>query len=1212
MPGNSELVSFEIDPSAALAAQKKINAGQDETEKKLVGSIDRINKAQQSQGDNVIRITDRSRSSIDRLVASVEKQASAYGKTGVERLIQQRDQYIQRLNGEQQAIDRVTASYNKMIAGEQKLERDALAAKAVKQFEGALLQHKEALAQQTAAVKGYGDSLSTLIASPMSAAAGMFRSLAASAGPVGVGIAGIATALAGIYAAGIEATRALGEYGNEVHDLGIKTGLSAKEVGQFSYAAKLSGDDINVFVRGMRGLTEAIEDNSDAGEKARKALQRLGVSVRDMNGEVRPTAQILKEVSEGFNKMPNALERNKVGMEIFKKAWMEMAPAMMDLAGGLKAAENIGVGPKEADIERWNAYKDKITEVDALWARLARKIQDGIGGTIWIDIKGAGAKLLLGMGNGTTLLGAVSAVAAPGATLGGFGGQAVKKAYNDYMNPSAPEAPGVVRPPDIAYSTPGDRSATAALKKLASVGLEAEQKELEKRKQNLEEIRNEIAHQELYNTTTAAQKQAKLVEANKEYKAQSDLVKQITKDESLRIGNMEKIRDLIRQGIGGLVLGAGTANQSIVSDQDMARANSSRRPPTFFGGNQMSAAKQVDYSISLSDQTYREGLQVIGQNDVAFVSPESARGKVQNINGEGISQQGLAARAAGEADFWKRQNQERLSAIHAEADATIHLLELRSGDRGEMQTARDVAQVRQDAIEREFAMTRDLTRYREDSLQNELDMRVKIAEIQHKQLEEVKQETQSLLHTLFTSPSSFGKQLGTTLRDASLKPIESGLAGIISKPIDRVIHGADGSGGIAGFFRDMFGGSKPDDPAKNTATNTKKTVSVLEDIRSLLSGGSIPGSSGVAARPGGGFGGFGIGMGLGGLLTTPPFLSSASAAEAAASGGGSSTAGLGRLTSGLWDRTGSAAAITTPSFSGAPIPGIGGGATGSAGGGGGLSGIGNMLGLSNMWKNAKGGLTSIGNLGSTFSAAHGGLNGAGGGALVLGGGIAAFDGLRRGGWLGAAETTAGGAAIGYKFGGAWGAAIGAAVGFAAGLIRMAFKSRAQQVQEQVQGLYGVKIDKQYAQQIDQIAKQAYGGSISTAIRSPQVMEMLSLYSQATGQKFAYNNAPKAASLIESGNTLYQGASYYGGTPYSFGSQAGLPTYGSANASPMYTASGGGMVSVQLDGAATTAVLRGEIASAPQEVAGSLDTAQANSFYRRTAAARMLRPGLVRS
>ena len=48
-------------------------------------------------GDMLLKINDRSRSSMERITQSVEKQAAAYGKTGVERLIADRDRLLKKL-----------------------------------------------------------------------------------------------------------------------------------------------------------------------------------------------------------------------------------------------------------------------------------------------------------------------------------------------------------------------------------------------------------------------------------------------------------------------------------------------------------------------------------------------------------------------------------------------------------------------------------------------------------------------------------------------------------------------------------------------------------------------------------------------------------------------------------------------------------------------------------------------------------------------------------------------------------------------------------------------------------------------------------------------------------------------------------------------------------------------------------------------------------
>jgi len=143
-----------------------------------------------------------------------------------------------------------------------------------------------------------------------------------------------------------------------------------------------------------------------------------------------------------------------------------------------------------------------------------------------------------------------------------------------------------------------------------------------------------------------------------------------------------------------------------------------------------------------------------------------------------------------------------------------------------------------------------------------------------------------------------------------------------------------------------------------------------------------------------------------------------------------------------------------------------------------------------------------------------------------------LDGLKRGGWTGMAEDTAGGAMIGFKFGGPLGAAIGAAAGAVAGIVRMFIKGAADKAKEKIKALYGVDIsDKGVLQQIVDTAKSGFGGNIDMAIRSPQVRDLIQLYAMTTGQKISgMPGSVTPLSLVETGGSLFQSPQYNNGTP----------------------------------------------------------------------------------
>jgi len=147
-------------------------------------------------------------------------------------------------------------------------------------------------------------------------------------------------------------------------------------------------------------------------------------------------------------------------------------------------------------------------------------------------------------------------------------------------------------------------------------------------------------------------------------------------------------------------------------------------------------------------------------------------------------------------------------------------------------------------------------------------------------------------------------------------------------------------------------------------------------------------------------------------------------------------------------------------------------------------------------------------------------------AALLGGATLALMGLQRGGVSGLAMTTAGGAMIGFKYGGPIGAAIGAGIGAVAGFVRLFVKGAQEKAREKIKATYGVDIrEKNILAEIVNIAKQGFGGNLDMAIRSQQIRDLVELYALSTGQSTSGLPATvKPVSLLERGGTLFQQSS----------------------------------------------------------------------------------------
>jgi hypothetical protein len=181
----------------------------------------------------------------------------------------------------------------------------------------------------------------------------------------------------------------------------------------------------------------------------------------------------------------------------------------------------------------------------------------------------------------------------------------------------------------------------------------------------------------------------------------------------------------------------------------------------------------------------------------------------------------------------------------------------------------------------------------------------------------------------------------------------------------------------------------------------------------------------------------------------------------------------------------------------------------------------------------------------------------------------------------------------------------------AGIVRLFVKGAQEKAREKIKAVYGVDIsDKGILRQIVDTAKQAFGGNLDVAIRSPQIRDLVELYAMTTGQKtYGMRGTAHPLSLIQTGGALYQSPGYSNGSPLP--SLGGLPTLDRIGAR---TPSGVQPVVIQLDGPATTALLRGEavqaVAENPRVVQGAALTATRANAGRRELLSLQLSPGTL--
>ena len=1081
------------------------------------------NKAESSHG-KVIRISDQTRSSVQRLIASLEKQADVYGKSGVDRLVAQRDQLLQRYGREPAAVDAITKSYQWMITEQQRVDKEANFA-------------------------GVGEKIRQGLQNPLQSVQGL---LAGMPGWVGVGVA----ALTGMAAAGFEAAKGLGEWGVRIRDVELRTGLSAKQVGEFGFAAEAVGQDVSVFERIMRGLTMAIEDTSAKGEVARQWLGRFGVDINAVRDGSADTAQVMVQIAEGLDKLPTVWDRNKAALDLFKRSGIEAIPVLMELSEHLKTAEAHRLGFSEAEVSRDAEYLGQVVEIERVWDRIWRKAKEA---TVWV----------------------VSGAPGPGADLP-FGSKADE--------PNAPAFPGTAaarRAEALATPPAVDRALDAAVAgyvKMVNEALEASRKAEAKAREALEVKGRELAAFE-------------------------------RRMDEKEMGPVEKIFSESK--------GLGWSPESRGRAQDAALIGASAALQ-----KEEAAAAKEDSQVALKaakesgrewEEVYKTTNKITAERVKDFLE-EAKAAKQAAREVENIGVQSQRETLDREAKLAERMvglsGATGVDAIRATYQIRIGLAErLAAVEQERIDKETDSGRKLEDQARARAALEKDASGAMEQAQMEQLEML-------HKQSEEIKGTAAGLFHTLFTRPQDFGKQLGSTLKEAALKPVTEGLGTITANVLHPLIFGATGEGGVAGMFRGAFGGGRLND------------VKLINGAMPVMVMNQGPGAG--ATGPGG-EGGFSAAPWAGaGRMAMTGLLASGLAMGAGMPSGGQGPGAGGQGP--RWDGGFSAApwaGAGRVASGGVSLPALPGGGSSTGAGAPGVMGM--LKGFRGMnW----GGLTrsagsnvvgygpdgtphdDMGNpVTDNGDGSITGVNGVAGAALSTGGMMLAQRGLlgpSRGTWTGVGEGAAGGAMIGMQMGGPLGAVIGGVAGFGIGVGEKIAGVESPEVEAQklVKQIYGIDIPQSNSviKQIVQMAQSQYGGSVSMTVRTPAVRDLLQLYAESTGQKSnLFLNQPHGVNLTQAGGVLNQSAVYNDGTPYTYASN--LPVLGPAGGGQIPTGDPfAGGVTVQVSAEQTANLwatgTAAAIAGGSRAVAASAVNGQAASASRISGANVMLSPDVV--
>jgi len=118
-------------------------------------------------------------------------------------------------------------------------------------------------------------------------------------------------------------------------DIAQKTGISTESLSTLGLAAERAGSDMGSVEAGIKTLTRNMAAAADGNADATLAFQRLGISIKDSDGQLRRVEDILPEIADAFKGMKNQTQAAAMAQEVLGKAGVDLLPVLRNGSDGL-------------------------------------------------------------------------------------------------------------------------------------------------------------------------------------------------------------------------------------------------------------------------------------------------------------------------------------------------------------------------------------------------------------------------------------------------------------------------------------------------------------------------------------------------------------------------------------------------------------------------------------------------------------------------------------------------------------------------------------------------------------------------------------------------------------------------------------------------------------------------------------------------------------
>ena len=165
---------------------------------------------------------------------------------------------------------------------------------------------------------------------------------------------------------------------NAADKLAKQTGLTREQVQELGYAADQEHASLEELAKSIARLSRAMLTSTQGTNEQSRAFDILGINVKDANGNLRSSVDVLLDIADRFKDMTNETEMTAVAMQLLGRSGANLVPFLRmggdEIRKLTQEARDLGYVMDEETVKALKALDDQLTATKAGFAGIGRQI----------------------------------------------------------------------------------------------------------------------------------------------------------------------------------------------------------------------------------------------------------------------------------------------------------------------------------------------------------------------------------------------------------------------------------------------------------------------------------------------------------------------------------------------------------------------------------------------------------------------------------------------------------------------------------------------------------------------------------------------------------------------------------------------------------------------------------------------------------------------